>query len=272
MLFSYISIHAPLTGSDGTVTSSCTVIDLFQSTLPSQGATDPEKWRALCDRFQSTLPSQGATGSNHSLNFHHIISIHAPLTGSDFQWINNADHFLYFNPRSPHRERRTGVLLYPLVFSISIHAPLTGSDTKDPEVRWSQGEFQSTLPSQGATCMSISFLCLIQISIHAPLTGSDKEVDFDNPRILISIHAPLTGSDVCIYRNAGFYNNFNPRSPHRERHRIFRCIRTHTKFQSTLPSQGATANIHIKFLCDLLFSTLSSKNSFTLSRFPQTIT
>lgn len=44
------------------------------------------------------------------------------------------------------------------------------------------------------------------------------------------------------------------------------------KFQSTLPSQGATANIHIKFLCDLLFSTLSSKNSFTLSRFPQTIT
>lgn len=43
-------------------------------------------------------------------------------------------------------------------------------------------------------------------------------------------------------------------------------------FQSTLPSQGATANIHIKFLCDLLFSTLSSKNSFTLSRFPQTIT
>lgn len=47
---------------------------------------------------------------------------------------------------------------------------------------------------------------------------------------------------------------------------------TVTVFQSTLPSQGATANIHIKFLCDLLFSTLSSKNSFTLSRFPQTIT
>lgn len=33
------------------------------------------------------------------------------------------------------------------------------------------------------------------------------------------------------------------------------------QFQSTLPSQGATANIHIKFLCDLLFSTLSSKIS-----------
>ena len=113
----------------------------------------------------------------------------------------------------------------------------------------------------------------ITISIHAPLTGSDSvalppkfTVPYFNPRsphrerlkccngffvtLHISIHAPLTGSDKSGESNTG-------------------DIR---QFQSTLPSQGATANIHIKFLCDLLFSTLSSKNSFTLSRFPQTIT
>ena len=154
---------------------------------------------------------------------------------------------------------------------ISIHAPLTGSDELN-----TRSNFQTL------------------ISIHAPLTGSDLCEDSILDVYEISIHAPLTGSDN-FYQNGklavSYFNprsphrerqkrltilsailNFNPRSPHRERlNRLSFCI-GHRTFQSTLPSQGATANIHIKFLCDLLFSTLSSKNSFTLSRFPQTIT
>ena len=133
--------------------------------------------------------------------------------------------------------------------------------------------FQSTLPSQGATFTRVCWTSFHYISIHAPLTGSDcmtviwvlRKFWFQSTlpsqgatddwaygfiTNVISIHAPLTGSDGrsgCLLLRSG-------------------------RFQSTLPSQGATANIHIKFLCDLLFSTLSSKNSFTLSRFPQTIT
>ena len=102
--------------------------------------------------------------------------------------------------------------------------------------------------SDGTTTQSVSMV--ITISIHAPLTGSDNVPNGAELVKKISIHAPLTGSDE---KTVSF---------------------THICpiFQSTLPSQGATANMHIKFLCDLLFSTLSSKNSFTLSRFPQTIT
>ena len=133
-----------------------------------------------------------------------------------------------FNPRSPHRERQKEVDFDNPRILISIHAPLTGSDELFNQKLFILRKFQSTLPSQGATDLY-------------PMTPFVK---------YISIHAPLTGSDKCSH---------------------FLRRRTGT-FQSTLPSQGATANIHIKFLCDLLFSTLSSKNSFTLSRFPQTIT
>ena len=110
--------------------------------------------------------------------------------------------------------------------------------------------FQSTLPSQGATNSEEMENVESTISIHAPLTGSDINKNIIDTAYIISIHAPLTGSDK---QSSVATTGLSP-------------------FQSTLPSQGATANIHIKFLCDLLFSTLSSKNSFTLSRFPQTIT
>ena len=112
-------------------------------------------------------------------------------------------------------------------------------------------QFQSTLPSQGATfCHNVIPLIDNNFNPRSPHRErpSGRKLGLYNLRI--SIHAPLTGSDSVSRNSASVIH----------------------KFQSTLPSQGATANIHIKFLCDLLFSTLSSKNSFTLSRFPQTIT
>ena len=125
--------------------------DTFQSTLPSQGATETQRQTQPQNRhfnprsphrerrnrglaflgsvgFQSTLPSQGAT-DNLKLGYGGTkISIHAPLTGSDAR------------------------VATEMVFStISIHAPLTGSDViavNDPPA---DPQFQSTLPSQGAT-------------------------------------------------------------------------------------------------------------------------
>ena len=111
-------------------------------------------------------------------------------------------------------------------------------------------KFQSTLPSQGATPRS----CLLTFWIRNFNPRSPHRERPDRRRYIVPV------------------SNFNPRSPHRERLIRRNKLPELVIFQSTLPSQGATANIHIKFLCDLLFSTLSSKNSFTLSRFPQTIT
>ncbi len=56
-----ISIHAPLTGSDVVGAVNGVTDSQFQSTLPSQGATNSTSIIHKDNRFQSTLPSQGAT-------------------------------------------------------------------------------------------------------------------------------------------------------------------------------------------------------------------
>ena len=145
----------------------------------------------------------------------------------------------YFNPRSPHRERRVVIVNNFLRFLISIHAPLTGSDASEPNGVGTSNIsihapltgsdtigctlcqhffiFQSTLPSQGATQSGIRSVQIKEISIHAPLTGSDSagflpllsSSNF-NPR------SPHRERPSCGNR-WGAGANFNPRSPHRER-------------------------------------------------------
>ena len=194
----------------------------------------------LSFQFQSTLPSQGATLACISLFQTVVISIHAPLTGSDSAAVSYGHPHPDFNPRSPHRERHNSGECVSGNVAISIHAPLTGSDAE--------------MELSGAT---------IRISIHAPLTGSDPSSKKDCAYIFISIHAPLTGSDqlhmprmliqipfqstlpsqgATISTTTSFPSSyyFNPRSPHRERLCIIAIIKRRRIFQSTLPSQGAT--------------------------------
>ena len=203
------------------------------------------------------------------------ISIHAPRTGSDGACRWRLDSPAHFNPRSPHGERprfttarcapcsfqstlpargatnwddinkayseyisihapRTGsdqrqMADVPQLPSISIHAPRTGSDTSCPTSRQRHSAFQSTLPARGAT-MSMS------ITIYPPS---------------ISIHAPRTGSDDERGGIAGEVD-FNPRSPHGERH-TFRCWLLRLGiFQSTLPARGATRAAQHQQKCNLI--------------------
>ena len=102
-----------------------------------------------------------------------------------------------------------------------------------------------------------------KISIHAPCTGSDLALDILQRRAFISIHAPRTGSDAKLEQISIGHGNFNPRSPHGERHHPFNMSdilayfnprsphgERHVviledcdtqKFQSTLPARGATS-------------------------------
>ena len=211
-----ISIHAPLTGSDGTL------------------VVDTADW---------------------------AISIHAPLTGSDSRDRAEILQDFDFNPRSPYGERRAwGESIKPIA------------------------QFQSTLPLRGATRNLKKQPQRGTISIHAPLTGSDngrrrfwvgrpnfnprspygerRQRKTQNKSILISIHAPLTGSDNCTPRCWPTAKNFNPRSPYGERQNQKKERRTSKyfnprspygerlggtcvvppddEFQSTLPLRGAT--------------------------------
>ena len=183
-----ISIHAPLTGCDAPDIHDCCNDLRFQSTHPLRDATKFEAYKLRRELFQSTHPLRDATKkltsgitlaifqSTHPLRDATAgvlnsasasgISIHAPLTGCDTNFINAVVTFFNFNPRTPYGMRLNHFTLLFTTSSISIHAPLTGCDFN-----------------------LIGFLLINKISIHAPLTGCDAmivgtldiKVDF-NPR------------------------------------------------------------------------------------------
>ena len=124
-----------------------------------------------------------------------MISIHAPLTGSD--------------------PTDTAVRISPA--GISIHAPLTGSDNPIRRPKIPPTDFNPRSP-YGERLFDIFVAAqLLSISIHAPLTGSDHPKQQTTARCAISIHAPLTGSDYPVFGASGVKAYFNPRSPYGER-------------------------------------------------------
>ena len=189
----------------------------FNPRSPHRERRDYRVKSTVLPLFQSTLPSQGATAGQETPKADIEISIHAPLTGSDHNRKFTIIEKCNFNPRSPHRERQVQSLFTAANWDISIHAPLTGSDSYHRKSSFQlcisihapltgsdvdkiddllhYVQFQSTLPSQGATRVNCRFSKGTKISIHAPLTGSDRDTG-----------AACTGT-----------KHFNPRSPHRER-------------------------------------------------------
>ena len=147
---------------------------------------------------------------------------------------------MYFNPRSPWRERRhnTACLLRPV--SISIHAPRGGSDPGNRAV--AQGFCISIHAPRGGSDVPNRLVWQHwEISIHAPRGGSDEKRKQEQ-RIypLISIHAPRVGSDPAMGQQQTGVLHFNPRSPCGERLQNTTRDIIDAIFQSTLPVWGAT--------------------------------
>ena len=172
-------------------------------------------------QFQSALPLRGATGWRNIGIRAVVISIRAPLAGSDaivavhrqasarFQSalpLRGATIspcmprtcFRHFNPRSPCGER-------PLWRS------WTGPPCRYFNPRSPCGErlvlylrdilivrFQSALPLRGATSFLGELMSSAYISIRAPLAGSDAFRIPGQGSRMISIRAPLAGSDRYI--------------------------------------------------------------------------
>ena len=127
-----ISIHAPRTGSDPVLSGRVPVLIYFNPRSPHGERPAARNLRASpgpdfnprsphgerrregagspCEGliFQSTLPARGATVRRDVPPPCVAISIHAPRTGSDLKetpW--EGEKNAYFNPRSPHGERRS---------------------------------------------------------------------------------------------------------------------------------------------------------------------
>ncbi len=237
----------------------------FQSTLPTRGETDPAECPAPHRWHFNPLSPHGErrtgfcildfsiaisihsprTGRDHGEQDQRQlggpISIHSPRTGRDEQYKAKKKKATYFNPLSPHGERRFG--------NISTYA---------------QYLFQSTLPARGETPNTRNGARPILISIHSPRTGRDLYTFWSGfSSGGISIHSPRTGRDMAAISPFAAAPDFNPLSPHGERHlplvnipdlpqisihspRTGRDVAFEVEvghgrlFQSTLPARGET--------------------------------
>ena len=100
------------------------------------------------------------------------ISIHAPLTGCDF---NSSGTVIFSN--------------------ISIHAPLTGCDRWCSQMQFSRHRFQSTHPLRDATQSKHRIFHVMQFQSTHPLRDATRHSGSIIWLHQISIHAPLTGCD-----------------------------------------------------------------------------
>ena len=234
-----ISIHAPLTGSDRAAMVSPETTSRFQSTLPSQGATIgkqklqkalqfqstlPSQGATIGDKygvsdgiFQSTLPSQGATSAISPFSIVYQISIHAPLTGSDGHEVQMVWRRSYFNPRSPHRERRRREHVVREAYKISIHAPLTGSDPVYGGWTCDADDFNPRSPHRerppGMRYMGAAFDFNPRSPHRERLRRTQRSLWQGGFQSTLPSQG-ATDLRVGIYTGG---SHFNPRSPHRER-------------------------------------------------------
>ena len=138
--------------------------------------------------------------------------------GSDVLLSSRKECFTYFNPRSPHGERR-GVSPAGKLSSFNFNPRSPHGERQQGRGQMQAGwGFQSTLPAWGATRKQ---------------TCSPSSSVYFNPR---SPH----GERPSHLSFPSFPYHFNPRSPHGERPEIITPRPSLMTFQSTLPAWGAT--------------------------------
>ena len=170
----FISIHAPRTGSDTGFQKLVKVGSCISIHAPRTGS-DADKARA---RYKERLisihaPRTGSDGSCKQLETEINISIHAPRTGSDPQISQMQTSRCYFNPRSPHGERRivASGLSSPMPFQSTL--PARGATSS----YWNhlfRRTFQSTLPARGATSRTVCRRFSMQFQSTLPARGATQ--------------------------------------------------------------------------------------------------
>ena len=199
----------------------------FQPTLPARGATlQVNVIFGIARLFQPTLPARGATHARP----------------------DTCRPYAYFNPRSPHGERRNGNGINGVRKQFQPTLPARGATTPI-SVTLRRQRFQPTLPARGATdAPFVDFDVIKRFQPTLPARGATRWGFAVPPRSAISTHAPRTGSDyITIGGSHGAIFqptlpargatpiggqprrrtvDFNPRSPHGERPRKVTILST----------------------------------------------
>ena len=215
-----ISIHAPRTGSDD-VDGAVDVVHLAISIHAPRTGSDLRRnfLHRLVQRISIHAPRTGSDPSpSGRLSRRMSISIHAPRTGSDlvacytdierelfqstlpargatYQRPSSLRTSGYFNPRSPHGERR---------------APATSGRPREP--------FQSTLPARGATGCSPGQMPGLIFQSTLPARGATRQRRRnDGGKQGFQSTLPARGATRGQQSAGLLVHYFNPRSPHGER-------------------------------------------------------
>ena len=171
----FISIHAPRTGSDQLVADNGAEEVLISIHAPRTGSDDDPF--DMVERIEISIhaPRTGSDARVRRDSANRQISIHAPRTGSDVCKYKGFSFYGHFNPRSPHGERlqRRDYMMHPRHFN-----------PRSPHGERQDVEFLDSAKQD--------------ISIHAPRTGSDRNTGECPSVARISIHAPRTGSDASV--------------------------------------------------------------------------
>ena len=167
-----ISIHAPHRGSDRDYPLTMLPIRDFNPRSPWGSDADEIRCRAGVPLFQSTLPTGGAT--RHSRHFPQgtVISIHAPRGGSD----EPRRIRFYFAGISIHAPRGGSDLPAVLVLVCGRLFQSTlpvGGATRIIQMPGSIEQISIHAPRGGSDRLGASHQCTCWISIHAPRGGSD---------------------------------------------------------------------------------------------------
>ena len=192
--------------------------------------------------FQSTLPARGAT--LFSIVFVGISAFQStlPARGATVLRARLRLQPCNFNPRSPHGERREQALQGRKPSPFQSTLPARGATTTVDVNGDTTKLFQSTLPARGATRITLSYQSEKRFQSTLPARGATRasaatttDRDNFNPR---SPHGERHKSNR--YQPPADAH-FNPRSPHGERRAS--CLEQFDfeEFQSTLPARGATS-------------------------------
>ena len=186
--------------------------------------------------FQPTLPARGATARQRTRRSTGGISTHAPRTGSDRCLTECPAGRGYFNPRSPHGERRAKHRAPKQRRLFQPTLPARGATAFSARCTARRRRFQPTLPARGATIDALTAQRIEAFQPTLPARGATHLYAIGKLRLcIISTHAPRTGSDqgLSSLRQRRLY--FNPRSPHGERRPIRYCPSRRKHFNPRSP-------------------------------------
>ena len=171
---SYISIHAPRTGSDADADAAVVQLDISIH-APRTGS----------DNIKPTLPyvhynfnPRSPHGERLQRLYQGIhdggISIHAPRTGSDWHTSPRPSEFQYFNPRSPHGERQPAEVTRGLPLTFQSTLPARGATDIVIAISIARLAFQSTLPARGATVPEKAHIAPVGFQSTLPARGATR--------------------------------------------------------------------------------------------------